>query len=372
MHKSNLFSNKFIDKIYFILSIPIFLWYKINKILSDWKMFGSEWNKVEFQDFINEYGKDLVIGNAPVILYSKKDKEHEAYNSLIAFFFTAGFLLIYIAISYYLASIFFNLILFIVIIVVCAITDVLLIINVIKSNVYIKPLECWVEISQCASEIGSDFFCFTYYPIFTGKCHPNEAINVILKLYQEQVIKSKVDITQIEVYISLNQKDHKIKEKLGFFFQYAEGRPFKDENINRDSWKYFPIEQSGIENYLAVGNWDHQYEWRNDLEFDFNKLHEYAPWVIHRWDEGNLKPLTEEYKNKINWNLFYIESTPKLKPWKGSLENQTFKNPQAYKDLEIVKEAVSKIIGNNKKIHKVKDIKEHLGMFKSYFWDLGF
>lgn len=334
-------------------------------------MSNSEWSKVDFQMFIDEYGKDLVIENAPVILYSKKDKEHEAYNSLIAFFFIAGFLLIYIALSYFLASIFFNPILFTAIIIVCAIADVLLIINVIKSNVHIKPLECWVEIHQGTFESNSDFYCFTYYPIFTGKCHPNEALNVILKLYQEQVIKGKIDITQIEVYLKLSQEDHQIKDRLGFFFQYAEGRPFRDENINRDSWKYFPIEQSGIENYLAVGNWDHQYEWRNDLEFDFDKLHEYAPWVIQRWNEGNLKPLTEEYKKKKIWNLNYIESTPKLKPWKGNLENQTFKNPKAYKDLEIVEGAVFKIIRNDKKIEKIKDIKDELAMFKSYFRDLG-
>ncbi len=334
-------------------------------------MSDSEWSKVEFQKFINEYGKDLVIENAPVILYSKKDKEHEAYNSLIAFFFTAGFLLIYIAVSYFLASIFFNLILFIVIILVCVISDVLLIINVIKSNVYIKPLECWVEIHQGTSESDSDFYCFTYYPIFTGKCHPNEAKNVIFKLYQEQVIKSKIDITQIEVYLKLSQEDHQIKEKLGFFFQYAEGRSFRDENINRASWKYFPPEKSGIENYMAVGNWDHQYEWRNDLEFDFDKLHEYAPWVIQRWDDTNLKPLTEVYKEKINWNLRYIESIPKLRSWEGSLESQSYENPMTYKDMEIVNETITKIIGHDKEIEKTKDIKNELAMFKSYFRDLG-
>ena len=70
----------------------------------------SEWTKVDFQQFINEYGKEIVINNAPTILYSKKDKEHEAYNSLIAFFFIAGFLFIYIALTYFLAFIFFNLI----------------------------------------------------------------------------------------------------------------------------------------------------------------------------------------------------------------------------------------------------------------------
>jgi hypothetical protein len=333
-------------------------------------MSNFEWSKVDFHQFINEYGKEIIVENAPTILYSKKDKEHEAYGSLIAFFFIAGFLLIYIGLSYFLAFIFFNWILFVLVIIGCIIADVLLIINVIKSNVYIKPLECWVEVHQGESN-NSEFYCFTYYPIFTGKCHPNQAINVILKLYQEQVIKSKIDITQIELYLKINQQDHKIKEKLGFFFQYAEGRPFRDENINRASWKYFPYEQLGIENYLAVGNWDHQYEWRNDLDFDFDKLHEYAPWVIQRWNDSNLKLLTEDDKVKINWNLRYIESTPKLKPWEGNFEDQKDENPMVYRDLDIVNEAIVKIIGHDKKIEKTKDIKDELAMFKSYFRDLG-
>ncbi|MFX0039185.1 MAG: hypothetical protein ACFFCY_06525 [Promethearchaeota archaeon] len=333
-------------------------------------MSDSDWIKVEFQEFLNKFGKDIVIRSAPVILYSKKDKEHEAYSSLVAFFFIAGFLLIYIAISYFLASLFFNIILFIAIIIVLIISDVFLIINVIKSNVYIRPLECWVEIHKGKSENISNFYCFTYYPIFSGKCHPNEALNIILKLYQDQVIKSKIDITQIENYLKLNQDNNQIEERLGFFFQYAEGRPFKDENINRDSWKYFPYDQSGIENYLAVGNWDHQYEWKNDLEFDFDKLHEYAPWVIQRWDEFNLKPLTEEYKNKINWDLRYIDSKPKLKPWEGNLENQSYRNPLAYKNIEIINEAFTKIIGTNREVKKAKEIKDELGTFKIYFRDL--
>lgn len=333
-------------------------------------MSDSEWSKVEFQKFIDEYGKETVIKNAPIILFSKKDKEHEAYNSLIAFFFIAGFLLIYIAVTYFLASIFFNLPFFIAIIIVLVIIDAFLIINVIKSNVYIKPLECWVEIYKAKSENNSHFYCFIYYPIFSGKCHPNEAKNLILKLYQEQVLKSKIDITQIEIYLKKSKLDQNFLDKLGFFFQYAEGTPFKDENISRDSWKYFPSEQSGIDNYIAVGNWTHHYEWRNDLEFDFDKLHEYAPWVIQRWNELNLKPLTEEYKEKINWNSRYIVSRPKLKPWEGKLESQSYENLKLYRDLEIIDIAIEKVIGQEKKIEKSKDIKDVIGMFKSYFRDL--
>jgi len=333
-------------------------------------MSDSDWNKIDFQQFINEYKKDIVIDNAPVILYSKKDKEHEAYSSLVAFFFIAGFLLIYIALSYFLAVIFFNIVLFIFIIIVLIISDVFLIINVIKSNVYIKPLECWVEIFKGKSENNTDFYCFTYYPVFSGLCFPNEVMNVIFKLYQEEVIKSKIQITQIEVYLKLDREDFQIKEKLGFFFQYAEGKPYRDEKINRDSWKYFSNDQAGIENFLAVGNWYHQFEWRNDLEFDFDKLHEYAPWVIQRWNEVNLKPLTEEFKEKINWNLRNIVSTPKLRPWEENLANQFYKNPLAYKDFEIVNKAYAKIIGNDKEVKKTKDIKDEIGLFKAYFRDL--
>ncbi|MFW9879566.1 MAG: hypothetical protein ACFFG0_41350 [Candidatus Thorarchaeota archaeon] len=334
-------------------------------------MSDSEWTKVDFKQFLNEFGKDIVVNNAPTILYSKKDKEHEAYNSLIAFFFIAGFLLIYIALTYFLAFIFFNLIMFIIIIIICVIADVLLIINVIKSNVYIKPIECWVEIHQYKLGNDSAVYCFTYYPVFTGKCHPNEAVNVIMKLYQEQVLKSKIDITQIEVYLKLDLTYHQIKENLGYFFQYAEGRPFRDENVNQASWKYFPHEKSGIDNYIAVGNWEHQYEWRSDLEFDFDKLNEYAPWVIQRWNEFRLKPLTEDFKEKNNWNLRYIDSKPKLKPWQGNFENQTYENPLAFKDLEIVNDAIAKIVKKAKVIEKIKDIKEELPIFKSYFRDLG-
>ncbi|MFX1419397.1 MAG: hypothetical protein ACFE9N_10795 [Promethearchaeota archaeon] len=333
-------------------------------------MSDSEWIKIDFQQFLNEYGKEIVINNAPTILYSKRDKEHEAYNSLIAFFFIAGFLLIYIALTYFLAFIFFYLVMFIITIIICVIADILLIINVIRSNVYIKPIECWVEIYQCKSENNSTVYCFTYYPIFTGKCHPNEAINLILKLYQEQVLKSKIDITQIEVYLKLSQTDYQIKENLGYFFQYAEGRSFRDENVAQAPWKYFHYEQSGIDNYLAVGNWEHQYEWRSDLEFDFDKLNEYAPWVIQRWNEFNLKALTEDFKEKNDWNLRNIDSMPKLKPSQGNFESQSYENPMAFKDLEIVHESITTIIKQDKIIKKIKDIKDDLSMFKSYFRDL--
>ncbi|KKK42639.1 MAG: hypothetical protein Lokiarch_33650 [Candidatus Lokiarchaeum sp. GC14_75] len=333
-------------------------------------MSDSDWSKIDFQHFLNDYGIDLVVTIAPTILYSKKDKEHEALNSLIAFFFIAGGLLIYIAVSYFLAPIYFSLPSLIIIIIIATIMDVFLLINYNRSNVYIRPIECWFEVYKGKQESDVVFYCFTFYPIFTGKCHPNVAKNVLYKLYQEQILKSKIDITQIEVYLKLKQSEKRVQEGLGFFFQYGEGNPFKDEEINRNSWKFFPFQKTLNDNYLAVANWEHQYEWRDDLEYDFDKLHEYAPWVIHKWNKFNLKPLTEEFKEKVHWDERYLESKPKLKSWNGALEKQLYENPLANKDLETISEVIEKVVGKNKRLEKVKDIKDDLPMIKSYFRDL--
>jgi len=329
-----------------------------------------EWNQLDFRKFINQFGKETVIETAPILLYSKKDKEHEAYNSLIAFFFITGGLFIYIALSYFLAYLFLNIVLFTIILIIGTIADVILITNVIKSNVYIKPLECWVEIHKRKLQNDVEYYCITYYPIFTGKCFPNEAKNVIFKLIQDQIYGSTIDISQLEIYFKLDQQVHNLLEPIGFFFQYSEGKSFREENIDRDTWKFFPFEKVKNDNFIAVGNWDHQFEWRDDLEYDFDKLHEYAPWVIHRCDETNLKPLTQDFKQKIHWKLRFIDSTPKLKPWEENFETQTYKNPNAYNDIELINMAITKIISGDKKIENLKDIKDDLFTFKAYFRDL--
>lgn len=330
-----------------------------------------EWSQVDFQQFINQFGKEFVIGSAPVLLYSKKDKEHVAYNSLIAVFLITGVLFIFIALSYFFADIFFNIIIFSIIIAIGITADIILVINVIKSNVYIKPLECWVEIHKSESKNDFNYYCLTYYPIFTGKCFPNEAKNVIFKLYLDQVIGNTIDISQIEFYFKIRSKKQSIIERLGFFFQYSEGRAFRDENINRSNWRFFQYDKLKNDNFIAVGNWDHQFEWRNDLEFDFDKLHEYAPWVIQRWNDTNIKPLTKEFKQKINWSLRGIESKPKLKPWESNIDSQKYENQNVYTDIESVNRAISKVIGVNIEVEKVRQMKEHLFTFKAYFRDLG-
>ncbi|MHA2185879.1 MAG: hypothetical protein ACXAAI_12870 [Promethearchaeota archaeon] len=333
-------------------------------------MSDSEWSKIDFQQFVNEYGKDIAVTHAPTILYSKKDKEHEAYTSLIIFFFLTGGLLIYIALSYFLFPFFFHLTLFIIVIVVVIVIDVFLIINYQRSNIYIRPLECWFEIYKGKQAGEFEHFCFTYYPIFSGKCHPNAAMNVIYKLYQEEVLKSKVDITQIEVYLKLTSDTKKSSEAIGFFFQYAEGALFKEETPDQMRWKFFPIKKSQDDNFLAIANWEHQYEWKDDLEYDYDKLHEYAPWVIHKWTDLNLKHLTEDFKTEFHWNTRNIDSKPKLTPWQGNLGEQTYQNQKSSETVKIIHEAINKIIGQNTEFSKIKDIKNKIPAIKAYFRDL--
>ena len=332
-------------------------------------MSDSEWNKVDYDIFGKTYSNEIIVESAPIILYSKKDKEHEAFISLIAFFFITGGLLIYIAVTYFIAPFYFSLILFISLIMVGAICAVLLMLNYLKSNVFIKPLECWFEVFKGKSQNDADFYCFSYYPIFTGMCHPNKVKNVVYKIYQEQVLKSKIAISQIEIYLKINRINKKSTEKIGYFFQYGEGNPFKTENIEQTSWNFFPFEKSKNENFIAIANWAHQYEWRDDLEFDFDKLHEYAPWVIQRWNEFNLKPLTEDFKSIINWSLRGIDSMPKLKPWNEDFEHQSYQNPNAYDDLAIINEAIEKFVGTEKKVEKLREVKDKLISIKTYFRD---
>lgn len=329
-----------------------------------------DWVKVDFQDFINKFNKQIVIEIAPTILYTKKDKEHEAINALIAFFFISGFLLIYISVSILISELYFSIIGFIIIIIAAAIADLILLLIYIRSNVAIKPLESWVEIYESIREDSQTYYCFSYYIVFSGKCLLNRAKNVVYKLYQEELLKSKLDITQIEVYLRVTSEYPEKLEKIGYYFQYGEGKPFKAEDIDRNSWKFFPYETSANENYLAIANWDHQYEWRNDLELDYDKLHDYAPWVIKTWNEDTLKPLTEDYKISLMWELRQNESIPKLKPWFGNIHSQSYENFKAYKDLQLVNEVIEKIIGNEKEISKLKDLKGYLFKIKAYFRDL--
>ena len=334
---------------------------------------SQEWNKIDFSEFVKEFNVDILIENAPTIIYSKKDKEHGAKFSLIASFILAGALSFYIILSLVYLSVFFSLIAFITIISIVALAELLFILNYTRSNVIIKPIECWVEIFKCIALNNVFFYCFVYYPIFSGKCHPHKAKDIIYKLYQEEILKSKFDVTQIEVYLKKNFNNPNNCEPIGFCFQYGEGKTFNDENVNRNSWKFFPFDKSLNDNFIVLANWDHQYEWRNDLSNDFGKLTELAPWVIQKWDKFDLKPLSEDFKEKINWHLrFGIKSMPKLNPWKNDLDKQIrgYNNSDACKDLEIINEAIEKIIGKDIKIKRLRDLEGVLLKFKIYFRDL--
>ncbi|MHA2283943.1 MAG: hypothetical protein ACXAC5_24150 [Promethearchaeota archaeon] len=333
-------------------------------------MSDSEWSKVDYDQFLEEFGNEIIVKYAPTILYSKRDKEHEAYISLIAFFFIAGGLLIYIAITYFLAPLFFSPILFSVFITIGVISAILLMINYLKSNVYIKPLECWFEVFKGKAIDNTNFYCFSYYPIFSGECHPNEVKNVVYKMYQEEVLKSKITISQIEVYLKLNTVNKESIERIGYFFQYGEGHPFKKENVEDSPWKFFPFNKSDNENFLAIANWTHQYEWKDDLEYDFDKLHQYAPWVIQRWNEFNLKPLTEDFKGQIKWSIRNIDSLPKLKSWEEEFDQFVYQNPKAYDHLTLINNTIKKIIGIEENVEKIRKVKDKLLLIKAYFRDL--
>ncbi len=333
-------------------------------------MANSEWTKLDFQTFIDNYNKNIAVDTAPTFLYPKKDKEHEAYKSLIAFFFVLGFLFIFIALNIILISVIYNPVMFLIIVIVLSITASILLINYLLTNVAIKPKEIWIEIYIGKHEDDITYICIVYYPIFTGKCHPNRAKNVIYKLYQKEVLGTKIDISQIEVYIQVSNKDTEEYSVIGYYFQYGKGQRFNDEKVNRNTWQFFPYEKSLKENYLAVANWDHQFEWRDDLELDYDKLHTYAPWVIQKWNEQNVKPLNENYKKNLNWNLRRIESFPKLEPWKPNFNTTSFESFKAYKDLQIVNEVLEKFVDSSKEIKKIKDLKKDLFKIKAYFRDL--
>lgn len=330
-------------------------------------MSNIEWKKVDFREFTNRFGIDFILNNAPKILYSKKDKEHEDFSFLIAFFFLGGGLLTYISLSLYLMEIYFSLTVFIIVIFATLAAETFLILNYVKSKVFIIPLECWIEIYQYL-----DFYCFTYYVIFSGKCHPNKAKSIIFKLFQDELLKDTIDITQIEFYLKIKQNNTKEHEKIGFFFECGKGMPFIKEDINHNLWKFFSYETFNNDNYISVANWAHQYELKNDLESDIDKVHEYSPWIIKKWDYTAIKPLTDEFKGKINWNLRFIDSDPKLKPWEEELNNQSYNHKKPYWERDIIDDAIKNVIGKEYRVEKVKDLKIDLFKLKSYFRDLRF
>ncbi|TXT55047.1 MAG: hypothetical protein BAJALOKI2v1_700012 [Promethearchaeota archaeon] len=333
---------------------------------------SKPWEKVDYRTFFKKYGVELVVDNAPEILYSKKDKEHEEQNSLILFFILLGGLLIYIAIAIMLFNIIFDITLFIITITFLSLISLFFLYDYLKSNIHIKPIECWFEIFEGKSDNNYLNYCLIYYPIFSGKCHPNEALNILLKLYQEEVLGTTIDITQIEIYLIINREDYSDRKILGYNFLYGKDIPFKDEHLERNSWQFFPYELKLNKNYLATANWEHHYEWRKDLALDYHKLHIYSPWILKRWSSHELKHLEENNKKNLNWSLRSINSQPKLKPWLGKLSEQVYSSHNPYKDHRIIEKAIEKIMESEEYPTKVKEIKVFIPEFKAYFRNLDF
>lgn len=65
-----------------------------------------------------------------------------------------------------------------------------------------------------------------------------------------------------------------------------------------------------------------------------------------------------------------LNDFPKLKPWLKGFEDQKYESKNASKDLEIIEEAISKVIGEEYTVETLKDLKEDLFKFQAYFRDL--
>ncbi len=332
----------------------------------------SKWKKVDFKEFIDDFGINIIVNKAPIILFSKKDKEKEQHRSFILFIILFGSLLFYLTNSFIFYKILYQdyLSISLYIIIALSVCSVFLFFNFITSNINIKPIECWIEIYKRILENKLIDYCFVYYPIFTGKCHPNEGFNIINKLFHKEVFGTTVDITQIEVYLKLNKDKEDNNEDIGFAFRYTKGNPFKSEDVNKNPWKFFSYEKSLGDNYIAIGNWAHHYEWRYDLVLDFDKLNEYAPWIIQKWDETNIKPITKEFKFKIGWENRFIESEPKFKPWEDNFNEVTTLSAGSNHNQTIINDAINKIMGMDIETIKDKDINPKLFEFKVFFQDL--
>ena len=76
------------------------------------------------------------------------------------------------------------------------------------------------------------------------------------------------------------------------------------------------------------------------------------------------------FKNEVQWDLRGIDSIPKLKPWMPNFERTSYDSFKSYKDLQLMNDAIEKVIGKDIKIEKLKDIKKYVLEYKAYLKDL--
>ncbi|MHA1804697.1 MAG: hypothetical protein ACTSU4_09195 [Promethearchaeota archaeon] len=336
-------------------------------------MIKKAWVKYDIEDFLKRHDVNFVVENAPQIKYSMREKEHVAYSSLWGALILISLLIIFI-IAWF--SFFFQDILFLyAFIFVGALSGILIptfLRNYFKSNISIIPLQCWLEIHEAKLNDEESYTCLSYYPIFSGKRHPNRAKDILLKLYRDEIYGNRIDITQVEIYFRKENKEGNKLKKIGYFFQYGKNSSFWEENVLENPWRFFPAENYPENCCLILSNWMHQYEWEKDLLLNPAKEEEMSPWNIKTWKSNEIKPLTEEFKKKIYWKERGMDSYPKLKPWKNDFEEAVIELPLIQRELKVIEDAIEKIMGNKAEINILSDIDPYLSQFKTYFRDLNF
>ena len=125
---------------------------------------------------------------------------------------------------------------------------------------------------------------------------------------------------------------------------------------------------------------------RNLYIFKLNAQEKTEPWtfskeidgisIYHRiLEDSALKELKLSTISKATLTatvstITNIDSLPKLKPWEGDFELQTYQNPKAYREESLINEAIENVIGHEKDVKRIKDIKNKILEIKSYFRDL--
>ena len=161
-------------------------------------------------------------------------------------------------------------------------------------------------------------------------------------------------------------------KKKGYLFQYGGESSFWEEEINETPWKYFPYDENKEDTCLIVDNWIHQYKWEEEISTNAESKDELSPWEKKVWTKLDLKPITDEFKEYIQWEKRGIDSNPKLKPWKEAPEKQVKNMRINLKEFQIINQAIEKVMGKETEIHSLSNIDDHLTQFKRYFRDLEF
>ncbi len=332
----------------------------------------KNWMESDIGEFISQYGINLLVDNAPIIKYSTKEKEHGSKSSLLGIFILlAALISCIVSWIFFFAQDVYYFILFLFLIIFSVLLIPTFLRSYLKSRVNIKPIECWIEIHEILKNQEECYYCLTYYPIFSGKVHPNKGKDILLKLYHDQILEDTLDITQIEIYFKKDPVKHELS-KIGYHFQHDNHEDFWNDEFSETPWEFFALEDISNYHALIVANWMHQYEWDKETNSNIEKMEDLSPWEVKTWDSKELKPLTEEFKNKIHWNERGLNSLPKLIPWDEQLKEKAHEIKEIQFDIQEIEKAIEKILGKDTEIRRFSDIEKHLNQFRIYFRDLNF